>query len=171
MYCKYCGKYTENLNCICDDCVGKSPYATGVTMANTSEQPVIINNEYNSKYGRGNAIKAFIFSLVATFLAGVAYGIYIVALAMLEEYAYDVEVKSLLTTGFIFTVPALVFSIIGLIKGIKSIKNFKEAKANGATPVPTLVFGIIAIVEAVSAILISCFCVLLFIICFAALAA
>ncbi|MBQ7408398.1 MAG: hypothetical protein IJW13_03905 [Clostridia bacterium] len=169
MYCKYCGKYTENLNCICNDCVGKSPYATGVTMANTSEQPVI-NNEYTSKYGRSNAIRAFVFSLVSTFLAGVAYGLVLVALALIEEYVDKAEIKSMLSTGFIFIIPALVFSILGLIKGIKSIKNFKEAKANGATPVPTLVFGIIALVEAAAAILITILSVFFIIICFGALA-
>ncbi|MBQ7408396.1 MAG: hypothetical protein IJW13_03895 [Clostridia bacterium] len=139
MFCKFCGKKTENLNGVCNDCASKpNSLTTPIVIAGGT----YVCNEYDAKYGLSSAIASVVLTVVSVFLSVIAYAISIVTIANAAVGSRG----NLFLVNLVITIGATVCAIIGFIKGISAIKDFKHAKANGAKPVATLVLGINAII-------------------------
>ncbi|MBQ7408397.1 MAG: hypothetical protein IJW13_03900 [Clostridia bacterium] len=144
MFCKFCGKYTDNTNGVCNDCAGKSDSLTTPIVNATNNAA---NSGYDAKYGLSNAIAATVITAIGLILAYVAYAMALGSIASANG------IFSFVT--FIINVPSIILSIIGIKKGINGIGDFKFARAHNATPVATLVLGINAIACGASTLLIN----------------
>ena len=114
------------------------------------------------KFGLGGAIFSVIFAALAILVVNV---LAVLAEAMLELLtpaleSGEINAESILSALSVDVMVAIailavgiLFGIIGLALGIKSIKRFKQRKKAGyAKPIATLVLGIYGTVSAVSAI-------------------
>ena len=116
MFCKFCGKETDNLNGVCNDCAKKSNSlaTTIVTAGNT-----YVCNEYTAKYGLGSAITAIILTAISVFLSCIAY--FISMFAIVEA--------AIGRSGFLFFVNLIIVigasacSIIGFIAGAGFVRS------------------------------------------------
>ena len=141
MYCKNCGKEVENGE-LCLDCQQKQ-------LANIQEMETTTEQKPKNTANLGGGIASVILSG-----SGCAFGvlafIYVFMLLMIVVQVKGQEVQMslqmtlqiMLPVVIAFVVMGIVFSIIGLIKGISSIKSFKNSNKQGAIPVLTLIFGI-----------------------------
>ena len=130
----------------------------------TTQKPVAkrIPKRGERKFGLGGAIFSVIFAELAILLSVIINAFATTMLEMLATATENGEInaESLLAAlsvdvkvAFAILAVGILFSIIGLALGIKSIKRFKRRKNAGyAKPVATLVLGIYGTVAAVSAI-------------------
>ena len=144
MYCKFCGKETDNLNGVCNDCANKSDSLTPPLVNTTNNE---INSGYDAKYGLSNAIAATVITAIGLILGYVAY-----ALAI-GSFVSTNGILSFIT--LIVNVPSIILSIVGIKKGINGISDFKFARAHNRAPVATLILGINAIACGASTLLIN----------------
>ena len=158
MYCKYCGKQTENTFGICDGCLGKldeiygekpavtEPDAPAEQVALTApvsanELPVTTEKtaEYGKLYGLGEAITSAVLGIenIIILIAMRAFGGVVNVLNFADNLAQFVSYL------FIFGIP---IAIISLTFGSKAVKKYARASKAGVKPFVTLIFGIIGIV-------------------------
>lgn len=136
MYCKKCGKFTDNQDGLCEDCKTKESVNTtnNVDTLNTVDTPPVYTEEQKSadrRLGLGGAIASAVMGFVAFIISYIS--IFLSAL---------IPVLSLF-----LMVAVIVLGIISLTKGIKSITIFiKNGKEKRARPIATLIVGIGGIV-------------------------
>lgn len=114
------------------------------------------------KFGLGGAIFSVIFAELAILLSVIINAFATTMLELLTPMleSGEINTESLLAAlsvdvkiAFAILAVGILFSIIGLALGIKSIKRFKRRKKEGyAKPVATLVLGIYGTISAVTAI-------------------
>ena len=162
MFCKYCGKQLPDGD-ICHECAAKLEEKASASGASAAPVPQKNRATYNGaeitkSFGIGKAITSII-----TGGAGVissAFGFVFALLAFLGKAPDTVyegmtpeQIEAFRSMAQGFSVAAIVLlcisaalAAVALVFGIKSIKNFTIAKAQGVKPVATLVIGIIGIV-------------------------
>ena len=129
MYCKYCGRQTDDKDGVCDRC----------------KQPVLPVAP-KSKKGVRIAISSFITSIVSLVVVMVAFGFLFSVMIEVAKNGYTDESITSLIIYLIATLLIMGVSIVVLVLGIKAIKTFARAKRNKENPqVIVLVFGIISI--------------------------
>ena len=136
MYCKYCGKPTENPSAVCDECLNKSVNPEQVY---APVPPIVTPAPTVSKsYRLGPAI-------VSTVLGTIGYIVSIVPMYYIEIFAtIGLDYSTIIALAFL----SLAMGIVSLVMGIVAINGFKAAKRQGVKPVVTLVFGIVGVVSA-----------------------
>ncbi len=168
MYCKKCGKFIYSDDDYCNDCVPKE--ATVDTPAVDRPEPVTVREpvaqtaytpaesakpkrEGRVMDGFGPALTSVILGgEVAAPLATAAYFLSVLFLASEDSIQYGVA--SIICAVYI--VIAIALAIPSLVMGIKSIKLFKSAVANGRVkPIPALILGICGTVFGASALYMS----------------
>ena len=159
MYCKYCGKPTDNQDGVCQDClIGKQKQEDNFF----DEPPTNINyanqqspEEINKRFGFGPA-------LASTILGSIGY---VVAIIILETLAIFIEYHEDFSSLIAVSILCLAMGVVSLILGIKSIQRFKTAKNKGVKPIPTLILGIVGVVSAAVTLFIwfIFFCLILYI--------
>lgn len=167
MYCRNCGKETENADGICDECRAREANSRPSYYDPPREDAL-----YDKKYGFGGALAATIVgcvSAVLTYIGLILIATVVVALG--ADYGYgELYIDPSIVEGWdigglVLTIIGGIASIVSLVLGIMSIKKFKEAQRHGVKPVATLVLGIVGTVASATGILVT-FCG---IICYAAL--
>lgn len=170
MYCKKCGKFIYNDDDYCSDCAPtEAPAAAPIVEAPTPEpiiesapiaEPVCTPVEPSKTQRQGRVMDGFgpaltsviLSSQVATPLAVAAYFLSVLFLASEDRIQY--VVASIICAVYI--VIAIALAIPSLVMGIKSIKLFKSAAANGRVkPIPALILGICGTVFGASALYMS----------------
>lgn len=143
MYCKYCGKQTENQDGVCNECKEKNNRQTDDFFSDApsqnytyEQQAKPVQNFYDKKFGFGQALTSTILGVVGYIFVFIALEV----IAILESYGSDI------TAGIVFFVLSLPMGIISLVYGIASIKRFKEASSHGVKPIATLILGIVGTV-------------------------
>ncbi len=162
MFCKYCGKQLPDGD-ICPECAAKLEEKA----ATSNVGPAPASQNYSATYNGAAITKSFgIGKAITSIITGGAgvissvFGFVFALLAFLgkaPDTVYDgmtpeqIEAFREMAQGF--SVAAIVLlcisaalAAVAITFGIKSIKNFTIAKAQGVKPVVTLVLGIIGIV-------------------------
>ncbi len=127
MYCKYCGKPTDNPEAICEDCAKQL-----TNTDNDNQQKSTVENKeskYTRMYGFGLGLASVILSVVDLIILSTMMVFYWVPISKVGFY-----------------VGLAIFIIIGILSmvfGFISIGKFKEARSNnGKKPLATLILGI-----------------------------
>ena len=162
MFCKYCGKQLPDGD-ICPECAAKleekaATSNVGPAPASQNYSATYNGAEITKSFGIGKAITAIVTGIACDISS--AFGFVFALLAFLgkaPDTVYDgmtpeqIEAFREMAQGF--SVAAIVLlcisaalAAVAITFGIKSIKNFTMAKAQGVKPVVTLVLGIIGIV-------------------------
>ncbi len=118
MYCRYCGKKTENTDGVCNDC-------------RNGADGIVGGAAYDKSYGYKDALFACVYGSITVFFAVIGY-------FMACVYVTTIP-------GLVISVLFGFGSLPAVIVGAKSIKRFIEAKRNGVKPVATLVLGIVGV--------------------------
>ncbi|MBO5286400.1 MAG: hypothetical protein J6B16_05840 [Clostridia bacterium] len=148
MYCKKCGQYTDNEDGLCASCKAQDDFGFENTTT-VNNEPVYTEAQQSEdrRLGLKTGIISAIFGFISTVFSGIASGI-VAALIELGDFGMAIPV------GIVLSIPAIVFGIIALIKGINCIKTFiRSCKAKKAKPIATLILGIVAIDFAASGLI------------------
>ena len=172
MYCKNCGKQSEDE--LCDACKAKIEGKEGETAKNGSsacncEQPNLVSETVDlqsyENYGKKGAISSFICGIVGFLVsyAAVFFGaFYIQTVIEMNKGHLDSSQKSVIESlvsigksGFtIVLAVCIAMAAISLIYGIISIVRFTKMRSAAKKPIKTLVFGIIGCALTVMAIVV-----------------
>ena len=149
MYCKKCGKFIGNDSDYCDECSVKETEAFEEFSEKKAEEvPPVYNYAptpaptYNGsdEIKLGKAIAAAILSELGFFFIYFAI-IWLGSIVTVDTYDY--------TTVIICALAGISMSILGLIFGIQSIKNFKAtSQFRNGKRIPVLILGISSVVLA-----------------------
>ena len=139
MYCYKCGKYTETDETLCPECKAQQNQAQPqvVVPAQTTEQITNVKAPTNKA-----GIIGLVMGIVALILTLVAFVFADLGVIMMEEEAgYMASVVAL-----VMQIAAVAPIVLGLVFGVKGIKNFKKAgKLGTKRPIPGFVMGIAGI--------------------------
>lgn len=141
MKCSFCGQEIKSNNKFCPNC-GQEHV---VVETETQNEPMPTNVAIDKSYGFKNA-------LTATILGACSFiSIFITSFLLVIAPV----------VGVMFLIAGTVVAIIGIIKGVKGIKDFIFAKKQAnAKPVATLVLGICGIDLGASTIIYGLFTIL-----------
>ena len=167
-FCSNCGKLHTNDAKYCPNCgnsLNQQPstqqfnaqpqyYTPQYSQHNYHQTPTLLSqNEVKGVYGLGKAIAATIISFFALILSIVSLIVessseHYVSYYTSYNYTYGYRVDyDTLLLGFILCLLATSMSILSIVFGANSIRNFKYAKSNlDRVPVPTLIMGIHSLV-------------------------
>ena len=135
MYCKKCGTYIDGESELCPACQAQEDFNFNNNTNVINNEPIYTEEEKSKdrRAGLSTAITGCVFGAVSSFLVGIGMGLVEVAPAV----------------GIIFSLIAVVFSVLALVKGIQSINVFKDSTKTGkAKPIATLILGIVSVVFA-----------------------
>ncbi len=166
MYCKFCGKYTNETDAVCAECKsrtaknaapqggiqGQPPYGgagynggnvyRGMTPPAPAPQP---GSPYGKLYGFGPALASAICGCIGGLV--LFYG-WLSILVFLPAFVLSSD--SLLTwrITYIFMIAVgFILGVIALVLGIKGMRSFFVAKRNGGKAIAALVLGIVGLVS------------------------
>lgn len=164
MYCKFCGKYTNETDAVCAECksrtaknaapqnfscgqsYGGAGYNGGAPQFGGTMPPVNARqpqSPYGKMYGFGPALAAAICGCIGGLV--LIYGGAAI-LAFLPAYMLSSDTLLTLQITYIFMiVTGFVLGIIALALGINGVRKFSTAKRNGGKPIATLVLGIVGL--------------------------
>lgn len=162
MFCKYCGKQLPDGD-ICPECAAKLEEKASASVASAAPVPQKNRAAYNGaeitkRFGIGKAITAIVTGIACDISSVLGFVFALLALfGKHPDTVYEgmtpeqIEAFRSMTPGFSVAADVLlcisvVLAAVALVFGIKSIKNFTTAKAQGVKPVVTLVFGITGVV-------------------------
>ena len=132
MYCSKCGKFIES-GVVCPECA-IAEYEQTYFGTKSTEEPTISYEIPTTHYAEpNNRMFGFGLALTGQILADVS--------VIVSYFAILANVISS-ATGVIFAFISIIFIVLPLIMGIRSIQTFKERKRPCKRPIATLVLGI-----------------------------
>lgn len=162
MFCKYCGKQLPDGD-ICPECAAKLEEKAAASNVVTPSASQNYTASYNGtaitkSFGIGKAIASIITGISGIISSVISFVFALLSfLGKFPDTVYEdmtpEQIEAFRSMAQGFSVAAIVLlcisaalAAVALVFGIKSIKNFTIAKAQGVKPIATLVVGIIGVV-------------------------